>query len=64
MSLHILLFSNFNMELCVCVQALAEGPTAPWETAKKDVNRSKNRCGNIIACEYGLGIDGAFRVMG
>ncbi|TWW62686.1 Receptor-type tyrosine-protein phosphatase T, partial [Takifugu flavidus] len=29
--------------------ALAEGPTAPWETAKKDANQSKNRCGNIIA---------------
>ena len=47
--------------MCVCVQAvtcaswlqgLAEGQTAPWETAKKDENRSKNRYGNIIACEY------------
>lgn len=47
-----------NMKLCVCVcvhvyvQALAEGQTAPWETAKKDENRNKNRYGNIIACEY------------
>lgn len=48
---------------CVCVlvhvhvQALAEGQTAPWETAKKDENRNKNRYGNIIACEYCNGID-------
>ncbi|XP_030584758.1 receptor-type tyrosine-protein phosphatase T-like [Archocentrus centrarchus] len=33
-------------------EALAEGQTAPWETAKKDENRNKNRYGNIIACEY------------
>ena len=40
--------------VCVCVrpQGLAEGQTAPWETAKKDENRNKNRYGNIIACEY------------
>lgn len=50
--------------LFVCVQALAEGQTAPWETAKKDENRNKNRYGNIIACEYGLGEDGAFTIMG
>ncbi|XP_067092580.1 receptor-type tyrosine-protein phosphatase T [Osmerus mordax] len=30
-------------------EGLAEGQTAPWETAKKDENRSKNRYGNIIA---------------
>lgn len=42
----------------VCVQALAEGQTAPWETAKKDENRNKNRYGNIIACEYCSDIDG------
>nr|XP_033934312.1 receptor-type tyrosine-protein phosphatase T-like isoform X5 [Pseudochaenichthys georgianus] len=30
-------------------EALAEGQTAPWETAKKDENRNKNRYGNIIA---------------
>ncbi|KAM4612668.1 LOW QUALITY PROTEIN: receptor-type tyrosine-protein phosphatase T [Polymixia lowei] len=32
-------------------EGLAEGQTAPWETAKKDENRNKNRYGNIIACE-------------
>lgn len=36
----------------ICFQGLAEGQTAPWETAKKDENRNKNRYGNIIACEY------------
>ncbi|KAM8916967.1 receptor-type tyrosine-protein phosphatase T isoform 3-T3 [Spinachia spinachia] len=30
-------------------EALAEGQTAPWETAKGDENRNKNRYGNIIA---------------
>uniref|UniRef100_A0A8C1MR96 protein-tyrosine-phosphatase n=1 Tax=Cyprinus carpio TaxID=7962 RepID=A0A8C1MR96_CYPCA len=30
-------------------EGLAEGQTAPWETAKKDENRNKNRYGNIIA---------------
>ncbi|XP_037535862.1 receptor-type tyrosine-protein phosphatase T [Nematolebias whitei] len=30
-------------------EALAEGQAAPWETAKKDENRNKNRYGNIIA---------------
>lgn len=69
MSLHISQFAHFNMELFVCflfvcVQALAEGQTAPWETAKKDENRNKNRYGNIIACEYGLGEDGPFTIMG
>lgn len=49
---------------CVFVQALAEGQTAPWETAKKDENRNKNRYGNIIACEYSLGKDRAFIIMG
>ncbi|XP_077434554.1 receptor-type tyrosine-protein phosphatase T isoform X2 [Vanacampus margaritifer] len=33
-------------------EALAEGQTAPWETAKKDENRNKNRYGNIIAYEH------------
>ncbi|KAK1796307.1 hypothetical protein P4O66_009372 [Electrophorus voltai] len=35
-------------------EGLAEGQTAPWETAKKDENRNKNRYGNIIACELAL----------
>ncbi|KAM9800540.1 receptor-type tyrosine-protein phosphatase T isoform 9-T10 [Syngnathus typhle] len=33
-------------------EALAEGQTAPWETAKKDDNRIKNRYGNIIAYDH------------
>ncbi|KTG29665.1 hypothetical protein cypCar_00010808, partial [Cyprinus carpio] len=33
-------------------QGLAEGQTAPWETAKKDENRNKNRYGNIIAYDH------------
>lgn len=69
MSLHISLLLHFNMEVFVCfpfvcVQALAEGQTAPWETAKKDENRNKNRYGNIIACEYSLGKDWTFIIVG
>ncbi|XP_023651143.1 receptor-type tyrosine-protein phosphatase T isoform X6 [Paramormyrops kingsleyae] len=30
-------------------EGLAEGQNAPWDTAKKDENRNKNRYGNIIA---------------
>ncbi|KAG7493682.1 receptor-type tyrosine-protein phosphatase T isoform X12 [Solea senegalensis] len=33
-------------------EALAEGQTAPWETAKKEENRNKNRYGNIIAYDH------------
>uniref|UniRef100_A0AAY4EXK7 protein-tyrosine-phosphatase n=1 Tax=Denticeps clupeoides TaxID=299321 RepID=A0AAY4EXK7_9TELE len=33
-------------------EGLAEGQTAPWETAKKDENRNKNRYGNIIAYDH------------
>ncbi|KPP78992.1 receptor-type tyrosine-protein phosphatase T-like, partial [Scleropages formosus] len=33
-------------------EALAEGQTAPWDTAKKDENRNKNRYGNIIAYDH------------
>ncbi|XP_015220608.1 receptor-type tyrosine-protein phosphatase T isoform X7 [Lepisosteus oculatus] len=31
---------------------LAEGQTAPWDTAKKDENHNKNRYGNIIAYDH------------
>ncbi|XP_071242836.1 receptor-type tyrosine-protein phosphatase T isoform X12 [Salvelinus alpinus] len=31
---------------------LTEGQAAPWETAKKDDNRNKNRYGNIIAYDH------------
>ncbi|KAJ8259216.1 hypothetical protein COCON_G00182280 [Conger conger] len=34
------------------ITGLAEGQTAPWETAKKDENRNKNRYGNIIAYDH------------
>ncbi|TKS71405.1 Receptor-type tyrosine-protein phosphatase T [Collichthys lucidus] len=47
-----------SMPRVVESMALAEGQTAPWETAKKDENRNKNRYGNIIACEYCHDIDG------
>ncbi|XP_066558188.1 receptor-type tyrosine-protein phosphatase T isoform X2 [Amia ocellicauda] len=33
-------------------EGLAEGQTAPWDTAKKDENRNKNRYGNIIAYDH------------
>ncbi|XP_055016258.1 receptor-type tyrosine-protein phosphatase T-like [Boleophthalmus pectinirostris] len=33
-------------------EALAEGQAAPWDTAKKDENRNKNRYGNIIAYDH------------
>ncbi|XP_077315233.1 receptor-type tyrosine-protein phosphatase T isoform X10 [Lithobates pipiens] len=32
-------------------EALPEGQTASWDTAKEDENRNKNRYGNIISCE-------------
>ncbi|XP_031809848.1 receptor-type tyrosine-protein phosphatase T isoform X8 [Antechinus flavipes] len=31
-------------------EALPEGQTASWDTAKEDENRNKNRYGNIISC--------------
>ena len=31
-------------------QSFFEGQSAPWDSAKKDENRMKNRYGNIIAC--------------
>lgn len=33
-------------------QSFFEGQSAPWDSAKKDENRMKNRYGNIIACGY------------
>ncbi|XP_062853636.1 receptor-type tyrosine-protein phosphatase T isoform X3 [Trichomycterus rosablanca] len=33
-------------------ESLADGQTAPWDTAKKEENRNKNRYGNIIAYEH------------
>uniref|UniRef100_A0A8C9Z4B3 Protein tyrosine phosphatase receptor type M n=1 Tax=Sander lucioperca TaxID=283035 RepID=A0A8C9Z4B3_SANLU len=32
-------------------ESFFEGQSAPWDSAKKDENRMKNRYGNIIACE-------------
>nr|XP_021521457.1 receptor-type tyrosine-protein phosphatase T isoform X3 [Aotus nancymaae] len=34
-------------------EALPEGQTASWDTAKEDENRNKNRYGNIISCRGG-----------
>ncbi|TSP09129.1 Receptor-type tyrosine-protein phosphatase mu [Bagarius yarrelli] len=33
-------------------ESFFEGQAAPWDSAKKDENRMKNRYGNIIACVY------------
>ncbi|KAI1240959.1 Receptor-type tyrosine-protein phosphatase kappa, partial [Lamprotornis superbus] len=33
-------------------ESFFEGQSASWDVAKKDQNRTKNRYGNIIACEY------------
>uniref|UniRef100_A0A8C2FKQ5 protein-tyrosine-phosphatase n=1 Tax=Cyprinus carpio TaxID=7962 RepID=A0A8C2FKQ5_CYPCA len=33
-------------------ESFFEGQAAPWDSAKKDENRMKNRYGNIIACTY------------
>uniref|UniRef100_A0A6Q2Z4S0 protein-tyrosine-phosphatase n=1 Tax=Esox lucius TaxID=8010 RepID=A0A6Q2Z4S0_ESOLU len=33
-------------------ESFFEGQSAPWDSAKKDENRMKNRYGNIIACVY------------
>lgn len=33
-------------------QSFFEGQSAPWDSAKKDENRMKNRYGNIIACRW------------
>lgn len=39
-----------NTLLLFILQALPEGQTASWDTAKEDENRNKNRYGNIISC--------------
>lgn len=39
-----------NTPLLFILQALPEGQTASWDTAKEDENRNKNRYGNIISC--------------
>lgn len=36
-------------------EALPEGQTASWDTAKEDENRNKNRYGNIISCRCPAG---------
>ncbi|XP_069845880.1 receptor-type tyrosine-protein phosphatase T isoform X8 [Dipodomys merriami] len=36
----------------VLIQALPEGQTASWDTAKEDENRNKNRYGNIISYDH------------
>lgn len=33
-------------------QSFFEGQSASWDVAKKEQNRTKNRYGNIIACEF------------
>ncbi|XP_016359758.1 receptor-type tyrosine-protein phosphatase mu-like, partial [Sinocyclocheilus anshuiensis] len=33
-------------------ESFFEGQSAPWDSAKKEENRMKNRYGNIIACAY------------
>lgn len=39
-----------NTLVLFVLQALPEGQTASWDTAKEDENRNKNRYGNIISC--------------
>lgn len=46
-------FNNDPLSLSLFVsQSFFEGQSAPWDSAKKDENRMKNRYGNIIACVY------------
>uniref|UniRef100_A0A674PBV7 Receptor-type tyrosine-protein phosphatase kappa n=1 Tax=Takifugu rubripes TaxID=31033 RepID=A0A674PBV7_TAKRU len=42
---------GFKEEYEVC-QSFFEGQSAPWDSAKKDENRMKNRYGNIIAYDH------------
>lgn len=41
-----------NIIFLYLFQSFFEGQTAPWDSAKMDENRMKNRYGNIIACVY------------
>ncbi|POI32865.1 hypothetical protein CIB84_003383, partial [Bambusicola thoracicus] len=41
-----------NPPLLFVFQALPEGQTASWDTAKEDENRNKNRYGNIISYDH------------
>ncbi|XP_026054024.1 receptor-type tyrosine-protein phosphatase mu-like [Carassius auratus] len=46
--------SHVSSSLCVFLspQSFFEGQSAPWDSAKKDENRMKNRYGNIIAYDH------------
>lgn len=37
--------------MLLVIQSFFEGQSATWDVAKKEQNRTKNRYGNIIACE-------------
>ncbi|KAG2461360.1 PTPRT phosphatase, partial [Polypterus senegalus] len=45
-------YSIYFQALSSANGGLPEGQTAPWDTAKKDENRNKNRYGNIIAYDH------------
>lgn len=47
-SLHAIVMLNVTSSF---FQSFFEGQSAPWDSAKKDENRMKNRYGNIIACK-------------
>lgn len=45
-------FTHLPLLCFLFFQSFFEGQSAPWDSAKKDENRMKNRYGNIIACVY------------
>lgn len=49
-------FETLNVIFLSLFQSFFEGQTAPWDSAKMDENRMKNRYGNIIACVYKITI--------
>ncbi|XP_031696906.1 receptor-type tyrosine-protein phosphatase mu-like [Anarrhichthys ocellatus] len=49
---HLHLFSLNNLSFFLPFQSFFEGQSAPWDSAKKDENRMKNRYGNIIAYDH------------